>query len=115
MGIRHYAPHARVVSIDAPLAALPSRLAEQVTRFGAERIGILLPTELSEIFSASPGIVLFPWGRWASPDELAHNLYAGLRALDVQGCTAILCPLPSAEGLGAAIRDRLVKASQESV
>ena len=29
---------------------------------------------------------------------------------DDKGCTAILCPLPPAEGIGAAIRDRLVKA-----
>ncbi|MGA7106408.1 MAG: L-threonylcarbamoyladenylate synthase [Terracidiphilus sp.] len=115
VGIRHYAPHARVVLMDAALAALPSRLSEQITRHPAERIGVLLPTELSETVSASPGIVLFPWGNWASPGELAHNLYAGLRALDAQGCTVILCPLPPADGLGAAIRDRLVKAADESV
>jgi L-threonylcarbamoyladenylate synthase len=114
-GIRHYAPQARVVLMDTPLAALSGHLSEQITRYQAERIGVLLPTELSETFSASPGVVLFPWGRWASPGELAHNLYAGLRALDAQGCAVILCPLPSADGLGAAIRDRLVKAADEFV
>jgi len=41
---------------------------------------------------------------------LAHGLYAGLRALDAQGCTVILCPVPPAKGIGAAIRDRLRKA-----
>jgi len=115
VGIRHYAPHARVVLLDAALAALPSRLSEQITRHPAERIGVLLPTELSETVSPSSGIVLFPWGNWASPGELAHNLYAGLRALDAQGCTVILCPLPPADGLGAAIRDRLLKAADESL
>jgi L-threonylcarbamoyladenylate synthase len=41
---------------------------------------------------------------------MARELYAGLRALDAQGCTVILCPLPLEEGIGAAIRDRLLKA-----
>jgi L-threonylcarbamoyladenylate synthase len=43
---------------------------------------------------------------------LARELYAGLRALDAQGCTVILCPLPAADGIGAAIRDRLHKAAK---
>jgi len=54
--------------------------------------------------------VVFGWGRWAAPEELARELYAGLRALDAEGCTVILCPLPPAAGIGAAIRDRLLKA-----
>jgi L-threonylcarbamoyladenylate synthase len=67
----------------------------------------MLPAEVA----APAGVAaLFDWGRWASPDEMAHALYAGLRALDGKGCTVILCPLPPAEGIGAAIRDRLVKA-----
>jgi L-threonylcarbamoyladenylate synthase len=53
---------------------------------------------------------VFPWGRWAVPAELAQRLYAGLRELDAEECTVILCPLPPAEGIGAAIRDRLLKA-----
>ena len=53
---------------------------------------------------------IFVWGSWTASEELAHTLYAGLRALDGQECTAILCPLPPSEGIGAAIRDRLLKA-----
>ena len=49
-------------------------------------------------------------GTMARSGELAQELYAGLRALDAAGCTVILCPLPPAEGIGAAIRDRLKKA-----
>jgi len=39
-------------------------------------------------------------------------LFAGLRALDADGADLILCPLPSVEGIGAAIRDRLSKAAK---
>jgi L-threonylcarbamoyladenylate synthase len=52
------------------------------------------------------------WGSWSAPEELAQRLYAGLRELDAAGCTVILCPLPAAEGIGAAIRDRLRKAAR---
>ncbi|MEI9970076.1 MAG: Sua5 family C-terminal domain-containing protein [Terracidiphilus sp.] len=38
------------------------------------------------------------------------NFTQAWRALDAAGCTVILCPLPPAEGIGAAIRDRLLKA-----
>lgn len=41
----------------------------------------------------------------------SRNLYATLREIDAQGCDVILALLPSSEGLGAAVRDRLMKAS----
>jgi L-threonylcarbamoyladenylate synthase len=107
VGLRHYAPRARLVLIGAPLAILGARLAEAVLRLPGERIGVMLPAEVA----APAGVAaVFAWGRWAAPEELAHRLFAGLRALDDEGCTVILCPMPPAEGIGAAIRDRLVKA-----
>jgi len=36
-----------------------------------------------------------------------------LRELDAQGATVILCPLPSEQGIGLALRDRLRKAARE--
>jgi len=36
-----------------------------------------------------------------------------LRALDAQGCTVVLCPLPPHPGIGVALRDRLRKAARE--
>ena len=43
--------------------------------------------------------------------DAAEKLYAGLRALDAEGCTVILCPMPQPAGIGEAIRDRLRKAA----
>ena len=108
VGLRHYAPNARLVLVDAPLADLAVELAAAARRFPGERIGIMQP---AEVRLNAAGSVLFSWGRWSAADELAHALYAGLRALDAQGCTVILCPLPPEEGVGAAIRDRLLKAA----
>jgi L-threonylcarbamoyladenylate synthase len=108
VGLRHYAPRARLVLVDAPLAEMAVRLAELAARLPEERVGVMLPAEVEW---RSSGATRFPWGRWSMPEELAHNLYAGLRALDAEGCTVILCPVPSQEGMGAAIRDRLRKAA----
>ena len=109
-GLRHYAPKARLVLVEAPADELGARL-----QAGGERLpwgadsGVMLPASVA----APPGIAagrVYAWGRWDTPEELAQRLYAGLRELDAAGCTVILCPLPPAEGIGAAIRDRLKKA-----
>jgi L-threonylcarbamoyladenylate synthase len=114
VGIRHYAPRARLVLVEAPLEDLRHRLAEEAGRRCAETIGFMLPAEVpaAEIMRSAPQAVFFPWGKWGDPEELARNLYAGLRALDAQGCTTIVCPSPDGEGLAAAIRDRVRKAAR---
>jgi L-threonylcarbamoyladenylate synthase len=107
VGLRHYAPRARLVLVDAPLNKLGVLLAETAHDLKGEKVGVMLPAELA----APAGVAaVFPWGRWSATQELAHGLYAGLRALDNQGCSVILCPIPPADGIGAAIRDRLLKA-----
>jgi L-threonylcarbamoyladenylate synthase len=109
VGLRHYAPNARLILVEGPLELLPARLAEAALPFDGERIGLMLP---GEIASPIGNAVAYQWGRWSDAEELARNLYAGLRALDAQGCTVILCPLPKEDGVGAAIRDRLRKAAE---
>ncbi len=108
LGMRHYAPKARLVLVTASLSRMEQRLAEAASKLSGERVGIMLPAEVNAPVECTE---IYPWGSWAAPDELARNLYAGLRALDERGCTVILCPAPPAEGLGAAIRDRLRKAA----
>jgi L-threonylcarbamoyladenylate synthase len=112
VGLRHYAPKARVVLVGAPLERLGGLLAHTALDLKGERVGVMLPAEVA----APSGIAaVYPWGRWSAPEELARALYAGLRALDAEGCTVILCPMPPAEGIGAAIRDRLLKAETKGL
>jgi L-threonylcarbamoyladenylate synthase len=110
VGLRHYAPAAPLVLVDAPLTELGRRLAAAARLLEGERIGVMLPTGVA----APHGAVCFAWGRWAALDDLARLLYAGLHSLDSQGCTIILCPVPPPEGIGIAIRDRLFKASKSA-
>jgi L-threonylcarbamoyladenylate synthase len=107
VGVRHYAPRARLVLVDAAVGELAARLSEAAIHFQDERVGALVPRDVEWRLRS---VVMQPWGRWAAPEELASELYAGLRALDAQGCTVILCPLPAAGGIGDALRDRLRKA-----
>lgn len=119
VGLRHYAPRARLLLIGgelagselagAVLAELGARLAEAVLAQAGERVGVMLPAEVA----APSGVeAVYAWGRWSAPETMARKLYAGLRVLDGAGCTVILCPLPPARGIGAAIRDRLLKAGK---
>jgi L-threonylcarbamoyladenylate synthase len=111
VGLRHYAPRARLVLVEAPLAELGSRLVDVALEFAGERLGVMLPAEVGLPEGLADARV-HAWGRWLAPEELAHELYAGMRALDGLGCTVILCPLPPAAGIGDAMRDRLRKAAQ---
>jgi len=110
-GVRHYAPKAKLVLVGAPERQLAARLAGAARNRQDDVLGVMLP----EGVAAPPGVDacrVFAWGRWDAPEQLAQRLYAGLRALDAAGCTVILCPLPRAAGLGAALRDRLQKAAK---
>jgi L-threonylcarbamoyladenylate synthase len=107
VGIRHYAPRAQLVLVETP-----EELRQQAAAFAREEelVGVMLPRG----WDRSPlDAVVYEWGEWQDADALARALFTGLRALDAHGVTIIVCPLPSAEGVGLAIRDRLQKAARK--
>jgi L-threonylcarbamoyladenylate synthase len=114
VGLRHYAPRARLILVEGTLAELPARMADAARRHATGRLGLMLPAEITDFAARAPleGAAVFAWGHWSAPEELAERLYAGLRVLDAEGCTVILCPMPEGEGVGVAIRDRLLKAAR---
>jgi len=116
VGLRHYAPRARLILVEGSLSELPARLSEAAKAHERARIGVMLPAELANVDLGTPlrAGTGFAWGRWSAPQELAEKLYAGLRALDAQGCDVILCPVPELGGIGDAIRDRLRKAASSA-
>ena len=97
VGIRHYAPRATLVLVEAWV---------EPPQAGAEA-GVMLP----EGWQVPAGAVVYAWGRWEDLETLAARMFAGLRELDDRGVEAIVCPLPAAGGLGDALRDRLRKAA----
>jgi L-threonylcarbamoyladenylate synthase len=117
LAARHYAPTARLVLIDGQRAALLSAVCTYVGSEGerGQYVGVMAPDDwIDETTLAAGGIVLFAWGSWGDWQQLGRNLFAGLRYLDKPGVSVILCPLPSPEGMGLALRDRLSRAARPS-
>jgi len=113
VALRHYAPRAELLLIDGKgddqrKAFAKAVLAQQ--RPG-RRLGLMLP-DVFDSTALGHDALVFRWGRWDNCEELAQRLFAGLRWLDASGAAVILCPMPPAEGLGVAIRDRLQKAAR---
>jgi len=103
VGIRHYAPRARLVLVEGTSEALQAAIASE-----AASVGVLLP----QGWLADGEVVVENWGSWDDPEALAAGLFAGLRSLDDSGVSVIVCPLPDAGGIRDAIRDRLQKAAR---
>jgi L-threonylcarbamoyladenylate synthase len=112
LGMRHYAPRARLVLVDDKDVREGLQKAVNEVLAGNESVGVMLPLGLG--LSAAEATAVYDWGAWNDADALAHRLFAGLRALDNQGVDVILCPVPATEGIGVAIIDRLRKATRHS-
>lgn len=114
----HYAPDARVVLVSA-------RDLWEVVRSTMEGkfVGVLAlsgdapPPDLGLGLGerVARGLVqnerLAVYGVPGGMDDAAHELYAGLRALDETGCSVIVSPLPELQGIGQAVLDRLERAA----
>jgi L-threonylcarbamoyladenylate synthase len=114
VGIRHYAPRARVILVEDDFARsnkpLELSLVGAIDSHAEQRVGVMLPDE----WNASCADCIFRWGPWHEPEVLARRLYTGLRALDDAGAEVIVCPVPQMRGIAEAIRDRLRKAARTS-
>jgi L-threonylcarbamoyladenylate synthase len=108
VGLKHYAPHAQLILFDSETNGPSLFEAAESLRMQGETVGIMLPDGKEHV----PSPLVYPWGKWTDLDELARRLFAGLRQLDAAGATVIVCPLPKDEGIGRAIRDRLLKAAR---
>ncbi|HTJ29675.1 MAG TPA: L-threonylcarbamoyladenylate synthase [Acidobacteriaceae bacterium] len=102
VGLRHYAPRAKLVLFGTD---------EGAPVIEGASVGLMRAEGLPGAGAGGGYAAVYPWGRWAHPNELAQRLFAGLRYLDGMGCEVILCPVPEGGGIAEAIRDRLRKAS----
>lgn len=111
VGLRHYAPRARLVVVEAPEAELGACLAAAVLKRSDDYVGVMLPKGVIAPIDMAAAKIL-EWGSWDAPEEMARTLYACLRTLDAEGCSVIVCPMPPQGGIGTALRDRLQKAAR---
>jgi L-threonylcarbamoyladenylate synthase len=113
VALRHYAPRARLQLVEGTGEEQQAALREAVlmAEQAGERVGVMLPESFQMALIGCAAHV-YRWGRWEDKEELAQRLFAGLRQLDGDGSTLIICPLPEAGGIGRAICDRLRKAAR---
>jgi len=100
---RHYSPRTPVTLLER--GALPPDMAQ-----GQRAAWVLLkrPRTLPQRPQGAEVLFLSEDG---DLESVAHNVFALLRAIDKGGYAAIFVELPPAEGIGAALRDRLQRAA----
>lgn len=108
MMLRHYAPNAKLINVEGGQQELFSAAAQAVKE--GQVVGLLLPSD----WPLPDGIdaVTFDYGTWGDWETMAQRVFAGLRGLDHEQVDIIFAPLPPKEGLGLAIRDRLLRAAK---
>ncbi len=113
VGLRHYAPRAKLILVDGSGEAQIAAFGEALRRAQQNGAvpGLMLPDAFASAAEGS-GSIIYRWGKWSHAEDLAQRLFAGLRFLDKAGATVIVCPLPGATGIGLAMRDRLLKAAK---
>lgn len=113
---KHYSPQAKVWLFTGPLRQVLARMqatTQQLTDTG-KKVGLLLPDEEQADFRHLPAR-LVRLGSETDLNQIAANLFAGIRELDSQGVEAILVRDFGREGLGLAIWDRLFRAAEGQV
>ncbi|MBV8695702.1 MAG: threonylcarbamoyl-AMP synthase [Ktedonobacteraceae bacterium] len=110
----HYAPKVPAFLFDGPVEAMRKAILAEVEQRQArgEHVGVLIADEDFAAFQGS-GACIYRLG--STLEQVASRLFAGLRVLEESGVNIILCRSFEAQGLGLAIRDRLLKASGGNV
>ena len=112
MTLRHYAPNAKLINTGDTAEALMQELQRGLA--AGRRVGVLLPSDwtLPAEYRDSGNVVVYDYGAWSDWATMAQRVFHGLRWLDKQNVDLIVGPLPPEEGMGLALRDRLLRAAK---
>ncbi|MBM7609018.1 L-threonylcarbamoyladenylate synthase [Lysinibacillus composti] len=105
MKYTHYAPEAPVYLIEKEKELIEKAI--QKLKEEGQRVALLAPSDYSDVQAD----YFFPFGHKGNQEEMGANLYDALRACDKTNATIILATTTSANGVGAAIMNRLEKAA----
>jgi len=112
----HYAPAIPLLLFEGTVETMRTAMLHEVRRrrkFG-ELVGVLVADEDVTAFQDS-GALVQTLGDAAVPEQVAAALFAGLRTLETANVQVILCRSFDEQGLGLAIRDRLMRAASGKV
>jgi len=106
----HYSPIVPTFLFEGSVEEMHTAMLAEVRRRQAqgERVGVLIANEDMATFQET-GAHLYSLG--STPEQIATHLFAGLRALEDANVQVILCRSFALDGVGRAVRDRLLKAA----
>jgi L-threonylcarbamoyladenylate synthase len=116
MKYTHYAPKGQLWLVKGSLAEVRRRIVEEARARGCSglRVGILTTEEGEAYYRqalAGLPVLVLPCGRRSRLETVARFLYACLRQFDAADIQVIYAESFASEGIGAAIMNRLEKAS----
>ena len=114
--LTHYAPAVPLVLFAGRVESMRGAMLAEVRRRreNGELVGVLVADEDIPVFQES-GALAQSLGDATAPVQVAATLFAGLRALEASGVDVILCRSFDEQGLGLAVRDRLLRAAGKVV
>ena len=112
MKYRHYAPESPLVLLDGDL----SMVTEYIVRENKNNIAILCYTDDREVVAEKlPDADIYILGARDDIDEQARQLFSILRDADKHSYEIIYAPLPTREGVGLALYNRMIRAAAHTV
>ncbi|MEZ4682199.1 MAG: L-threonylcarbamoyladenylate synthase [Caldilineaceae bacterium] len=116
MLLKHYSPNVELMLFDGEPDATSAAMVDQAAKFRARGkvVGVMVEDELAATFAAI-GAIVAQLGSKANPAALAANLFAAMRALERAEVDLILTHTFDRDGLGMAVWDRLVRATEGNV
>ena len=112
MKYRHYAPKAPLILLDGSIEKISEYLSGEDDSHTAV---ILYDEDIDILKERLMNVDFYNFG--ASNDRLtqAHRLFYILREVDKKGYKKIFAPLPSQEGIGLALYNRMIRASAHNI
>ena len=110
---RHYAPRAELVLINGTDT---TKCVEYILKEDLKNIAIISYNENIEYLKEKiPYAKFYDFGEKADEETQAHNLFSILRDIDKLDFEKIFAPLPSKEGIGLALYNRMIRAAAHKI
>ena len=113
---KHYSPRAKLLLFKGPLDKGRERMRASIAEFLGEgkKVGVLIPDEDLQIFK-DMDVESVNLGSESDLKAVGRKLFSGMRELDNHGLDVILVRSLNCEGLGLAILDRMIRASEGKI
>ena len=112
MKYRHYAPESPVLLLDGDL----SEIVSYIKNDNSQNVAILCYTDDLDIMKTDvPYATFYELGARENINEQAKHLFSILRDADKRDFDKIFAPLPSKEGMGLALYNRMIRAAAHTI